>query len=425
MSVKQFWENYRKMILSLIFVIAAGITIYFAFLRTATLTKALSKLVHILTPFIIGGILAYLVSPMCSIFEEWFCRRLSHIQKDERRAKRMAHSFASIAVLLVLIGGISGLLALLIPQLYQSMVKLGNSASTYGLEVYLRLQPAINWLEQNLDGFGFNANMTAADWMNTAQGYAQKLIESILNGGMANFATTVTKSVQSVLRFVLNLLVGIIVMLYCLNSRKAFSLQGKKLIYATFSRRWAEEILYRLRFANKAFLGFVSGRILDSFIIGCICFVGCSLMKITYAPLIAVIVGVTNVIPFFGPYIGAVPSFLLILLENPIQSLYFLIFILVLQQFDGNILGPRIIGSAVGVSGFWVLFSILFFGGLWGIVGMIVGTPLFAVIYDILRDWVNYRLEKKGLPQPAYYYGKPLDASAVAPDSTEAETTEN
>ena len=167
----------------------------------------------------------------------------------------------------------------------------------------------------------------------------------------------------------------------------------------------AEEFLERAENANHIFLSFLVGKIIDSAIIGVICFFGVLFLGIPNPLLIAVIIGVTNIIPFFGPFIGAIPCVILIALETSLlKALYFTIFIFLLQQFDGNILGPKILGDSTGITSFWVLFSILLFGGLWGVVGMIIGVPLFVVIYNILKEYTNFRLEKKGLPTQAYFY---------------------
>lgn len=401
MNPKLFWKNYRKWILAAIGIIGAGIAIYFAFLRNEALLRAFKQLVKILMPFWVGGSLAYILSPLCNFLDRYLKELLEQICKSRKRAAGWAHSISCLLTLVALFLGVGIFLWLLIPQLYESIVGLVNSVPLYALEVYRKVQPIMEWL-------GIEGDSTAVDWMTMARNYAQQFLDNWMMDSLADIASGVTKSVTTVASLVVNTLVSVIVSFYCLNSRKKFALQGKKLVYAVFSRQWAEKVLYRLQFANHAFSGFVSGRILDSAIIGCICFVGCSLLKIAYAPLIAVIVGVTNVIPFFGPFIGGVPSAILVLLENPIQALYFVIFIILLQQFDGNILGPHILSSAVGVSSFWVLFSILLFGGLWGVVGMIIGTPLFAIIYDIAKDWVNGRLDKKGLPLEAYKYSGQL-----------------
>lgn len=407
MMPKLFWKNYKKLILAAIGIIAAGITIYFAFLRNQALMAVMKKLVRILLPFLVGGVIAYILSPVCSFLERHLETLLKKICSPQK-SRKLAHTLSSFGTMILFFLGFSAFLWLLIPQLYDSIYKLTISARVYGWELYNRAQPLLEWLNENMEWLGLDQELSASQWAATFQGYIQKFMNSAMLDSVAGIASSVTRSVATAGKVVVNILVSVIVSFYCLNSRKKFMLQGRKLIYATFSRKWAEEILYRFAFANRAFSGFVSGRILDSAIIGCICFVGCSLMKITYAPLIAVIVGVTNVIPFFGPFIGAVPSAILVLLENPIQALYFIIFVVLLQQFDGNILGPHILSSAVGVSSFWVLFSILLFGGLWGVPGMILGTPLFAVIYDIIKDWVDSRLKQKGLPTEAYRYNPEL-----------------
>jgi len=194
-----------------------------------------------------------------------------------------------------------------------------------------------------------------------------------------------------------NILIGVIVMVYLLNIKGTLSAQGKKIIYSIFPVKTANQAIDEIRFVHRVFGGFITGKILDSLIIGILCFVLLNAMKMPYTLLVSVIVGVTNVIPFFGPFIGAIPSAFLILLVSPIKCLYFLIFILLLQQFDGNILGPKILGQSTGLPSFWVLFSILLFGGLFGFVGMIIAVPTFAVIYSVVSRLVNRSLTKKDL----------------------------
>ncbi|HOO28395.1 MAG TPA: AI-2E family transporter, partial [Lachnospiraceae bacterium] len=191
---------------------------------------------------------------------------------------------------------------------------------------------------------------------------------------------------------------------YLLASKELFCAQAKKLSYALLREERANNLINNMRFANKTFGGFLVGKILDSLIIGIICFVGTSILKIPYALLISVIVGVTNMIPFFGPYLGAIPCAIILIMINPMKCLIFLIFILILQQFDGNILGPKILGNSTGLSSFWVIFAITIFGGLLGILGMFIGVPLFAVIYSAIKTFVNQRLIKKQLPADTTFY---------------------
>ncbi|RHV07427.1 AI-2E family transporter [Clostridium sp. OM07-10AC] len=203
---------------------------------------------------------------------------------------------------------------------------------------------------------------------------------------------------------IIYLMIGCIVAVYLLLGKDRFLAQAKKLIYAVFGKKQADVILHYGRMTNDTFSGFIVGKIVDSAIIGVLCFIVMWILKLPYPLLISVIVGVTNVIPVFGPYIGAVPSALLILLVNPVQCVYFVIFIIILQQLDGNVIGPAILGESTGLTAFWVLFAILLFGGLWGIAGMIVGVPLFAMIYRLLKDYLELRLYHKSLSMETGMY---------------------
>ena len=217
--------------------------------------------------------------------------------------------------------------------------------------------------------------------------------------------TGVYTGVVNIVNLVKNTLIGIIVMLYLLNIKDTLTAQSKKIIYSLFPLPAANEIIEKWRYIHKVFGGFIIGKLVDSLIIGILTFVWLSIIKMPYTVLISVIVGVTNIIPFFGPFIGAIPSALLVLLVSPKKCLWFLLSILVIQQLDGNIIGPKILGNSTGISSFWVLFSILFFGGVLGPVGMIIGVPTFAVIYRLTAEWVNKRLKKKELSTITDDYG--------------------
>ena len=229
----------------------------------------------------------------------------------------------------------------------------------------------------------------------------------------------------SVVIFTKNFLIGIIVSVYLLAAKEKSAARCCKLLYGVLPEEQAKFAMRGFRRMDHIFSGFVRGKLLDSLIIGILCFIGCSILKLPYTPLVSVVVGVTNVIPFFGPFLGAIPCALLILLVSPLKCLYFVIFIFLLQQLDGNVIGPKILGNTTGLSSFWVLFSILLFGGLWGFVGMIVGVPLFAVIYDIIKKLVFHGLRRNGqLGQVETYheeFGDP-DDPAPAPAEAESET---
>ena len=209
---------------------------------------------------------------------------------------------------------------------------------------------------------------------------------------------TVSLSVFNFFGALWDIIIGAIVSVYVLSHKEEFSGQFKKLAYGFLGIKTGNILIANFRMANFKFSGFIVGKILDSIIIGIICFAGCSIFQFPYPVLLGLIIGVTNVIPFFGPFFGAIPCALLIFMINPIQCIYFLIFILLLQQFDGNILGPKILGESTGISSFWVIFSITLFGGLWGVPGMIVGVPLFAVMYAIIKTALEKKLSAKELP---------------------------
>lgn len=239
-----------------------------------------------------------------------------------------------------------------------------------------------------------------------ASDFVQNWMKTDLMEKVNLWMTQLTVGMIQMVREVFNFIIGIIVSIYVLFSKEKFQKQTKKLIYAVFRPGQANMILQIGGKSNEIFGGFIIGKIIDSLIIGVICFIGLSILNMPYTMLVSVIVGVTNVIPFFGPYIGAIPSAILILLADPLKGLYFIIFVIALQQFDGNVLGPKILGNSTGLSSFWVVFSILIAGGLFGIPGMLFGVPTFAVIYYIVNMLVNSILKKKELPTDTECYGK-------------------
>ena len=208
------------------------------------------------------------------------------------------------------------------------------------------------------------------------------------------------------MKFLYNLIIGYIISIYVLFDKEKFRSQAKKLMYTFISSEKVNIILENLRYTDKVFGSFFSGKLIDSLIIGLLCFVGMLIFDMPYSLVIAVIVGVTNIIPYFGPFIGAIPSAILILLVSPSKCITFIIFIFVLQQFDGNILGPKILGNKTGLSSFWVLFSLLIFGGLFGMIGMIIGVPIFSIFYSFINGLVRRKLKEKDLPLNSKDYEK-------------------
>ena len=211
-----------------------------------------------------------------------------------------------------------------------------------------------------------------------------------------------TGGIWSIIIFLKNLLIGMMISVYLLARKEGFARQSKKLLYAILPETPYRRTLRAVAEAGRICSGFVRGKLLDSLIIGIICFICCSIFKFPYTPIISVFVGVTNIIPIFGPFLGAVPSAFLILLVNPRQCLYFILFIIALQQFDGNILGPKILGKSTGISSFWVIVAIVVGGGFGGVLGMFLGVPIFACINSLVNWFTGRSLEKKGATEELF-----------------------
>ena len=236
-----------------------------------------------------------------------------------------------------------------------------------------------------------------------ASKYLEKwLQENVLK--QSDWIASVTTGVYNVIRTIFNVIIGFIISVYVLMTKETFIGQLKKIIYAVFRPKWGNVVMEVVRKADDVFGGFFIGKIIDSLIIGGICFVALYILRMPYVVLVSVVVGVTNVIPFFGPYIGAIPSVVLIFLVDPIKGLYFIIFIIILQQVDGNIIGPKILGDTTGLSPFWVIFAILLFGGSFGVLGMLFGVPIFAVIYYVVKRIVEHILSARKLPRETVDY---------------------
>ena len=247
----------------------------------------------------------------------------------------------------------------------------------------------------------------AAGYMDTLINDASKYLEKWLRKNVmeqSDFIANITTGVYNVVKAVFNAIICLIISVYVLMTKEKFIGQAKKIIYAIFRPRYGNVVMEVFRKADDVFGGFFIGKIIDSLIIGCICFVGLAILRMPYVALISVIVGVTNIIPFFGPYIGAIPSFILIFLVDPMKGVYFIIFIIILQQVDGNVIGPKILGNTTGLSPFWVIFAILLFGGSFGVIGMLFGVPIFAMIYYIVKRIVEHILKKRRLPEETEQY---------------------
>ncbi len=364
--------------------ISLSILLFFVLDRMRGIGQVLNSFKQILSPFIYGGVVAYLLRPMCNFYESGLRKFLP------AKMRGMAPILAVVGSMLTLFLAVYALGAMIFPQVYESIIGLGKT-------IPRGVQNFAVWVENT---FGENEHVDGfLDYFNTSYDKLYQEVESWFRGTVVPQISTVVSGVGSsvfaVVRSLYNLLVGLIVAVYLLFSRKRYASQSKLIVHSVFSEKWANIILNETTLMDRMFGGFIDAKILDSTIIGILCYIGCSIMKMPNTLLISVFVGITNIIPFFGPFIGAVPSILLILIESPIKALWFAIFVVILQQLDGNVIGPRIMGNRIGISGFWVMFAIIFFGGTWGLFGMVVGVPLFAVIYDLVRKLVKLGLKKK------------------------------
>lgn len=387
------WDNrYLHWGVTAFLVVAASMLFYYGIFHMKTLIVGIRTFFSIMAPIIYGLVIAFLLSPVVNFLEKKlifpvFAKKDVHLEKRGRRIVRWICVILSLLFLLVII---YTLLMMILPQLIRSVMNLIYSFPHY-------VDVVQQWMESFMEK-GWDLNREAVDALNQYTSQAQEYLTNNILPQMQSMLKNISAGVFDVLIFFKNFLIGAIVSLYVLADKEFFIAKGKMVAYAVFPMKWANLIIHSMRFTNRTFGGFISGKILDSAIIGVLCYIGTTILDMPYAILVSVIVGVTNVIPFFGPYLGAVPCFFLILLVSPIQSLYFALFILILQQFDGNILGPKILGDSTGLSSFMVIVAIMIGGGVFGIPGMIIGVPVFAVIYAALEKLIRHSLLAKNVP---------------------------
>ena len=407
-SEKKKWLNAKekKKAKTSLFIILTSILFYFLLYRLTEVRSALSVVIGTITPVLYGIAIAYLLNPLVERIRKPLFRFFEKHTKTQERAAKMAKGFAitvsvTLAVVLVVV-----LLWLIIPQMIDSISALVTAMPGY-------IKSVTKWYDSVLQSDAEWAT-DLKDYLDDGLAALNKWMSTDLMSIVNDSLTTLTSGVIDFVTFLVNMLIGIVVAVYALIEKDVFVGQAKKLTYTLFKPEHANAIIDTARHGDKIFGGFLSGKILDSLIVGIITFIFMPILGMPYPVLISVIIGVTNIIPFFGPFIGAIPCAFFILLIDPIKCLWFIIFIVVLQQIDGNIIGPKILGSTTGISEFWVTFALLLFGGLFGFVGMIVGVPLFAVIYYVIKNLINAKIADKGLPTQSELYH---DAGGVDPET--------
>lgn len=392
----KFDKKYLYWGLTAFLVLAGAILFYYLLFHRSNFMGGLNKLVTIAMPIIDGFVLAYLFTPIMNKIEKSvvkpLCRKAGIATTGKNKGRIRA--FCIFSTLLVVLLICYELFALILPEVVRSIRSIIymfpfylNNLSEWAL-LLLKDNPD---LEKAVNSLFDQYSVMLTEYANT---HFLPRINDMLN----DVLSILSSSVIGVLKALWNLIIGFIISIYLLASKEKFAGQAKKIVYSIFDRQTGNEIVTNFRFIHSTFIGFIGGKIVDSIIIGILCFVCTSIIGTPYAILVSVIVGVTNVIPFFGPWIGGIPSALLVLMVDPKQALYFGLLVIFIQQFDGNILGPKILGDSTGLSSFWVIFAITIFGGLFGVFGMVVGVPIFAVFYAGVKSMVNRSLQKRNLP---------------------------
>ena len=357
--------------------------------------KAVLALLETVKPILYGTFIAYLLAPMVNFFE----RSLFPLRPGRERKRSAAMLVRTIGIMLawlVILVFFYLLATVLMPELYKSVLQLISNVDNY-------YNTISGWVTHLLETYPEMAARVVA-WMNASFENIDNLLTGEVLPRLQTVMVTVSGGVLSLVNFVKDLLVGVIASIYLLATKERCAAYGRKLTYSLFPREQVGLVLRGVRKADAIFSGFVRGKLLDSIIIGILCFAGCSILKFPYTPLVSVFVGVTNIIPFFGPFLGAIPSTFLILLVSPRQALYFVLFVLALQQLDGNVIGPKILGNTTGLSSLWVIIAILVGGGFFGVAGMFFGVPVCACLNSLVNFFVDARLREKGLSPDAGEY---------------------
>lgn len=395
-------------------VVAASICFYYLIFHVSSLATGIKKVMEIFMPIVFGLVTAYLLTPVLNKIEYAILIPLFDKMKIKNTKKRnqLIRIISITITVLIFFLLIYGLIAMLLSQIIPSIQSIVSNFDTY-------INNFTKWLNQLLSD-----NPSIKEYSLLLVDRYSVELENLLNNTILTQSSaitlirTVSLSVINIITFLWDFIIGFVISIYVLASKENFAGQAKKIAYALFSKNSANQLIKSFRFTHKTFAGFISGKIIDSIIIGILCFICTSFMNIPYVALVSLIIGLTNVIPFFGPFLGAIPTTILIFVvdpTNPLKCVYFLIFIFILQQFDGNVLGPKILGESTGITGFWVIFSITIFGGLFGILGMIVGVPIFAIIYSGIKALTNTTLKRKDMPEETKLY---LDVEKIDEEGT-------
>jgi len=413
-------DRYRKYVragVTAFLVLAASMIFYYLLFHQTSVRTAFHNVLNILSPLIAALILAYVISPIINFIEQRIIARLfaRHGKTQSVRCKKLARALLILLTYVSMLFALYGLIATLIPELFSSITNIVSNFSNYANNIQdFATKVLANYPEMQ---------QTADQYISTFSAKLSNWLTNDLMPMLRTFLLNLSGQLVNMVTFFKNILLGAIVAIYMLYNKESYIAKLKKAVYALLGLDHGNAVIRDCQYVNQEFSGFLVGKVIDSIIIGAICYLVTSLIGTPYALLVSVIIGVTNIIPFFGPFLGAVPCALLLLLgSNPWDALYFLIFIVILQQVDGNIIGPKILGNTTGVSSFWVLFSILLFGGLWGLVGMVIAVPLFGVIYDIIRKLTARGLKRNRHEEMMQEYNEKFHEEPEETETTQKDT---
>lgn len=370
-----------------------------SFVGFGTVVSAIN---NALTPIYTGIIIAYLLSPLVNKADQFLFVPLmdKFIKKNKKKAQGIARGLSVTAVLILALFVVFALIMMVVPEVINSISGLVSSMPSYYHNIVEwgdRVFQSNPWASKYFESFSASIYKNLLNWLeNDLLPNSNKLLETLTDG------------VLDAANIMVNFFIGIIISIYLMASKENFCAQGKKLMYAVLPAKIVNSMLETLGETHTVFAKFISGKIIDSLLVGVLTFIIMSIAGIPYTILISVIIGITNIIPFFGQYIGIVPSAILVFIASPIKGALFLVLIIILMQIDGNVLGPKILGDSIGLKSFWILFSILFFGSLFGLLGMVCAVPVFAVIYRMVKRWCQRRLERKNIPSETEYFYKKI-----------------
>ncbi|GMO04233.1 AI-2E family transporter [Lachnoanaerobaculum sp. JCM 36186] len=389
-------DIYFKWGLTAVAVIVIALVISLIFSKLGPIATAISTIISTVSSVLYGVVMAFLMAPVYDRIGIWVGEILSSLFPKWKKSDKYAKMIATLACLVILILVVFALIMMIIPELVNSITNVISYApsGTQNLEA---------WLKDILNKNPNLEKLIIGNYLDISARLSDIATTTVLPN-VNTYIKNLSSGVINALGVVVNIIIGLMVMMYLLNMKTTLASQAKKIVYAVAGVKIGNEIVTEARYIKNMFEKFIVGKIIDSIIIGIINYVFMAIIHMPYALLISVVVGVTNVIPFFGPFIGAIPSIILLLLISPVTALQFAVWILVLQQVDGNIIGPKILGQTTGLPSFWVLFSILLFGGLFGIVGMIIAVPTWAIIYRTISRLSEHFLKKKGLEPDSKHY---------------------